>query len=177
MSVWSETEVQMGDPTATRRRLLEGAGVGGSALLAGCADQLGLGGSDATEQTDSGGAAGDGVGAIAAVDQEALRQEQSELREALRAGNITRAEAQEQAAELREEYVSDAVTALSEMAEATDGISVGEEFPSLGAVILTGEAGPIVGILDSEATRALVSRSDVEDQARTPEPTGTTEAA
>jgi hypothetical protein len=32
----------MDDPTTTRRRLLEGASVGGGALLAGCTDQLDL---------------------------------------------------------------------------------------------------------------------------------------
>lgn len=166
----------MDDPTTTRRRLLEGASVGGGALLAGCTDQFDLGGggsesgSDAA-QTDT---TVDGVGAIATVDQEALQQEQLEIREALQSGNITREEAREQASELQEEYVSEAVSALSETAAATDGVDVAEEYASLGAVVLTGEAAPIIGLLNSDDVSALVSRSDVEDRAAT---ATTTEAA
>ena len=166
----------MDDPTTTRRRLLEGASVGGGALLAGCTDQLDLGdggsgtGTDAA-QTDAGDAAVDGVGAIATVDQEALQQEQLEIREALQNENITREEAQEQATELQAEFISEAVTALADTAAATDGVDVVEEYTTLGAVVLTGEAAPIIGLLDSEDVSALVSRSDVEDRAQTDTPT------
>jgi hypothetical protein len=163
----------MTDPTTTRRRLLESATVGGGALLAGCADQLDVGGDGGTDsetdagQMESGGTAVDGVGAIATVDQEALQQEQLEIRAALQSGNITQEEAQQQASELREQYIADAVTALAETANGTDGIEVGEEYPSLGAVILTGEAAPILGILSSDDVSALVARSDVENRAET----------
>jgi hypothetical protein len=163
----------MDDPTTTRRRLLEGASVGGGALLAGCTDQLDLGGGSETgtdtdaAQTDAGGTTVDGVGAIATVDQEALRQEQLTIREELQAGNITQEEAREQAAELQEEFISDAVSALAETAAATDGVDVVDEYTSLGAVVLTGEAAPIIGLLDSEDVSALVSQSDVEDRAGT----------
>jgi hypothetical protein len=161
----------MDDPTTTRRRLLEGASVGGGALLAGCADQFDVGGGSGTDtdaaQADVDGAAVDGVGAIATVDQEALQQEQLSIREALQAGNITRQEAQEQAAALREEFISDAVSALAETAAATDGVEVGQEYPTLGAVVLTGDAAAIIGLLDSADVSALVSRSDVEDRAGT----------
>lgn len=163
----------MTDPTTTRRRLLESATVGGGALLAGCADQLdvgsdaGTGSGTAAEQAESGGTTVDGVGAIVTVDQEALQQEQLQIREELQSGNITQEEAQQQASELREQYITDAVSALAETAGGTDGIEVGAEYPSLGAVILTGEAGPILGVLDSEDVSALVARSDVEDRAET----------
>ena len=161
----------MDDPTTTRRRLLEGASVGGGALLAGCADQLDLGGGDGSgtgtdaAQTDGDGATVDGVGAVVAVDQEALQQEQLRIREELQNGTISREEAQEQAADLQEEFISDAVSALAETAEATDGVDVTAEYTTLGAVVLTGEAVPIIGLLDSENVSALVSRSDVEDRA------------
>lgn len=158
----------MDDSTATRRRLLEAASVGGGALLAGCTDQLDLGGGSGTaDQAESGGGAVDGVGAIAAIDQEALQQEQLRIREELQAGNISREQAQQQASELRQEFIGDAVTALSDTAAEIDGIDVGAAYPSLGAVILTGEAAPILGILSSENVSALVARSDVEDQAET----------
>jgi len=165
----------MDDPTTTRRRLLEGASVGGGALLAGCTDQLDLGGGSGSgsgtgtgaAQTDAGDATVDGVGAIATVDQEALQQEQLSIREELQAGNITREEAQEQAATLQEEFIGDAVSTLAETAEATDGVDVDAEYPSLGAVVITGQAAPILRLLNSADARALVPRSDVEDQAET----------
>ena len=167
----------MDDPTTTRRRLLEGATLGGSALLAGCGGQSDLGGGAGTDvaQTDAGDAAADGVGAIATVDQEALQQEQLSIREELQAGNITREEAQEQAAALQEEFIGDAVSTLAETAASTDGVDVDAEYPSLGAVVLTGQAAPILGLLNSADARALVPRSDVEDQAQTG--TATTESA
>lgn len=171
----------MDDPTTTRRRLLEGASVGGGALLAGCTDQLDLGGGGSgtdtdAAQTDGDGATVDGVGAIAAVDQEALQQEQLRIREELQNGNISQEEAQEQAADLQEEFISDAVSALAETAEATDGVDVAEEYTTLGAVVLTGEAAPIIGLLDSENVSALVSRSDVEDRAESGTTTATESA-
>ncbi|GGJ11130.1 hypothetical protein GCM10008995_21280 [Halobellus salinus] len=165
----------MTDPTTTRRRLLEGAGVGGGTLLAGCTDQLNLGSGDGSgadaAQTDGDGANVDGVGAIATVDQEALQRERLRIREELQNGNISREEAQEQATDLQEEFISDAVSALAETAKATDGVDVADEYATLGAVVLTGEAAPIIGLLDSAAVRALVSRSDVEEQAETATPT------
>jgi hypothetical protein len=172
----------MDDPTTTRRRLLEGAGVGGGALLAGCTDQLDLGGGGGTgtgeeaAQTDAGGTTVDGVGAIAAVDQEAFRQEQREIQQELQNGNITREEYQEQAADLQEEFITDAVSALAEMAAGTDGVDVVEEYSSLGAVVLSGNGAAIIGLLDSENASALVSRSDVEDRAETGTATATQSA-
>lgn len=53
---------------------------------------------------------------------------------------------------------------------ATDGVDVAEEYASLGAVVLTGEAAPILSLLNSEDVSALVSRSDVEDRAGTETP-------
>jgi len=162
----------MDDPTTTRRRLLEGASVGGGALLAGCTDQFDLGGGGSgtgtdAAQTDAGGTTVDGVGAIATVDQEALQQEQLEIREELQSGNITQEEARQQAQELQQEYISDAVSTLAETANATDGVEVAEEYTSLGAIVLSGDAVAIIGLLDSEDVSALVSRSDVEDRAET----------
>ncbi len=66
-----------------------------------------------------------------------------------------------------------AVAALAETAESTDGVTVAAEYASLGAVVLTGEAGPILGLLDSDDVSALVSRSDVEDRAGTATATAT----
>ena len=148
-----------------RRRFLEGVGVGSGLLLAGCTEQLGLGGDSGTDQVDSGdGETADGVAAIAAVDQEAIREEQVELQEELQRGNISQEEAQEELATLREEYLEEAMNALTTTVEETEGAAVDEEYRSLGAVIVTGEAGAILGMLDSEDVSAFVSRADVESQ-------------
>jgi hypothetical protein len=61
----------------------------------------------------------------------------------------------------------EAVAALAETATATDGVDVVAEYPSLGAVVLSGAAVPIIGLLDSADVNALVSQSDVEDRAGT----------
>lgn len=161
----------MDDPMTTRRRLLEGASVGGGALLAGCTDQLNLGGGSGTgtdaAQTGAGGTTVDGVGAVPTVDQEALRQEQLQLRGEVQNGNITQEEYQEQALELQEQYITEAISALTETVAGTDGVDVVEEYSSLGAVVLSGEAVPILGLLDSDDVNVLVSQSDIEDSAET----------
>lgn len=158
----------MDDPTATkRRRLLEGISVGGTTLLAGCTDQLALGGDGTDERMDSGSDAGaDGVAAIATIDREAIREEQAELRTELQNGNISQEEAQEELATLQEEYLQEAISALADTAEAAEGVTVEDEYRSLGAVIVSGDPGPILGLLNSEDVSALVPRSDVEERAR-----------
>jgi len=148
-----------------RRRFLEGVGVGSGLLLAGCTEQLGLDGDDGADQVDSGdGETAAGVAAIAAVDQEAIREAQVELQEELQRGNISQEEAQEELATLREEYLDEAMNALTTTVEETEGAAVDEEYRSLGAVIVTGEAGAVLGMLDSEDVSAFVSRADVESQ-------------
>ncbi|QCC48230.1 hypothetical protein [Halobellus limi] len=166
----------MDDPTPTkRRRLLEGISVGGATLLAGCTDQLDLGGDGGSdEQVDSGSDAGaDGVAAIAAIDQEAIQEEQARLRSELQSGNISQQEAQEELATLQQEYLDEAVTALGDTAAEAEGVTVEAEYRSLGAVVVTGDAGGILGILNTDAVRALVPRSDVEERAQSAQGTGT----
>jgi hypothetical protein len=56
------------------------------------------------------------------------------------------------------------MNALTTTVEETEGATVDEEYRSLGAVTVTGEAGAILGMLDSEDVSAFVSRADVESQ-------------
>ncbi|MFD1597419.1 hypothetical protein [Halobellus rarus] len=166
----------MDDPTLTkRRRLLEGISVGGATLLAGCTDQLDLSGDGgADEQVGSDSEAGaDGVAAIAAVDQEAIQEEQTRLRSELQSGNISQEEAQEELATLQQEYLDEAMTALGDTAAEAEGVTVETEYRSFGAVIVTGDAGGILGILNADAVSALVPKADVEERAQSAQGTGT----
>jgi len=168
----------MDDPIPTnRRRFLEGVSVGGATALAGCTDQLDLGGDggDGTaEQADSGSDAGaSGVAAIATIDQEAIQEEQAKLRTELQNGNITREEAQEELATLQQEYLDEAMNALGDTAAEAEGVTVEEEYRSLGAVIVTGDAGSILGLLNTDDVSALVPKADVEERAQTAQGTET----
>lgn len=150
-----------------RRRFLEGVGIGGGMLLAGCSDRLDLGGGQDPAQTSDGG-----VAAIAAVDRQAMQQEQAEIQAEIQSGNMTQAEAQQAVADLQEKYVGEALDSLGSTVEETEGVSAGQRYESLAAVTLEGEADAILGLLQTEDVRALVSVADVEAQAGTPEGEG-----
>ena len=174
-----DSETVMTDQTPTkRRRLLEGISAGGTALLAGCTDQFDLGGDAGTDEHagSHGEASTDGVAAIATIDQEALREEQTRLRSELQSGNITQEEAQEELATLRQEYLDEAMTALGDTAAEAEGVTVETEYRSLGAVIVSGDAGGVLGLLSADAVSALVPRADVEEQVQTRTAQGTENA-
>ncbi|WP_144901670.1 hypothetical protein [Halobellus captivus] len=169
----------MDDLTPTnRRRFLEGASIGGATLLAGCTDQLDLGGQEASDaQSESPNeSSSDGVGAIAAVDQQAMQEEQVRLQEEIQSGNLTQEEAREEYATIQSEYIEEAITALTDAAEAQEGVSVEEEYDSFGAVIVSGDAGGILQLLNSDEVSALVSQADIEAQTQAAAGTGTAEA-
>jgi hypothetical protein len=150
-----------------RRRFLEGVSVGGGVLLAGCTEQLDLGGSD-PDQMDSGDdASAGGVAAIAAIDQEAMEEEQVKLQEEFRSGNISREEARAEMETIQQEYLDEAMDALIETLESADSVSIEDEYPSMGAVTASGDAAALLGLLDSEDVSGLVSKADVESQVQT----------
>ncbi|MGQ4555806.1 twin-arginine translocation signal domain-containing protein [Halobellus sp. GM3] len=152
-----------------RRRFLGGLGVGGGLLLAGCTEQLSPS-DEAREQVDEGGdETASGVAAIAAVDQEGMQEEQARLREELQSGNLSREEAQEELVSLQESYLNEAMDALSGTLEAQEGVTVDEEYRSLGAVTVSGDAGAILSVLDSEDVSAFVAKADVESRVQTQE--------
>lgn len=146
-----------------RRRFLEGVSVGGGVLLAGCAGQLG---GDTQENVQEGTTAtgSGGVAAVAAVDQQAMRQEQASIREDVQSGEMNQTEAREAMSQLRQKYVGQAVDSLTATVEETDGVSAGETYDEFGVVVIEGDAGAILGLLDSDDVRALVSKADVEEQ-------------
>jgi hypothetical protein len=156
----------MDDPIPTnRRRFLESVSIGGGVLLAGCSDQLGLGGDDGTETQPATDGAGDSdVAAIATIDQEALQEEQVSIQEDVQNGNMTQQEAQQALVELQEKYVTEAVESLAGTLEETEGVSPGDTYESLGAVTITGDAETILSLLSSDDVQALVSRATIEEQ-------------
>lgn len=151
-----------------RRRFLEGISVGGGMLLSGCTEQLDLGGgSETAAQTGADDASVGSVAAIAAVDQEALQEEQIALREELQNGNITQDEAQAEFAAIREEYLNAAIDALTGTVAETSGANVDDEYRSLGAIVVSGEPAALLGLVDAESVNALVSIADVEERVGT----------
>lgn len=152
-----------GSSLTNRRRFLEGAGLGGTILLAGCAEQFGVG-DDGQSEADGDGL--DGVAAIAEIDQQAMQKEQVEIQQQVANGELNQTEAQEAMIDVQETYVGEAVDALTGTIEDADGVEVGETYSSLGAVTVTGEPADVLGLLGSEDVRALVSAADVEEQAQ-----------
>lgn len=149
-----------------RRRFLEGVSVGGGMLLAGCADQFGGDTRDNVQEgTTEASSGGSDAGAIAAVDQQAMRQEQAAIREDVQSGEMNQTEAREAMSKLRQKYVGEAVDSLTGTLEETDGVSAGKTYDEFGVVTVEGDAGAILSVLDSDDVRALVSIADVEEQA------------
>lgn len=150
-----------------RRRFLEGVSVGGGMLLAGCADQFG---GDTQENVQEGttetgsGSSSHGAAAIAAVDRQAMRKEQAAIRKDVQNGEMNQTEGREAMSGLRKKYVGKAVDSLTATLEETDGVSAGKTYEQYGVVTVEGDAGAILGVLDSDDVSALVSVSDVEEQ-------------
>ena len=164
----------MDDLTSTRRRrFLESVSVGGAALLAGCTDQLDVGSGGDTDEQVTSEASGDTarVAAIVSIDQAALQEEQAKLQEELQNGNLTQEEAREEFSTLQEEYIGEAITALTGTVEATEGVSVDDEYESLGAVTVSGEPAGILGVLDADSVSAFVSKADLDAQVQSTQET------
>ncbi|SFG39305.1 hypothetical protein SAMN04488063_1900 [Halopelagius inordinatus] len=151
-----------------RRRFLEGVTVGGGVLLAGCTDQFGGDTQDNVQEgTETGGGANGGANsaaAIAAVDQQAMREEQAAIREEVQSGEMNQTEAREEMSSVQQKYVGEAMDSLTATVEETDGVSAGQTYDEFGVVTVEGGAGAILGILDSDDVNALVSIADVEEQ-------------
>lgn len=154
-----------------RRRFLQSATAGGTALLAGCA---GLGsqnqsnGPDNGSVDDTGGGNGDDngsggpdgderqVGVVAtlgAQKQQSLRQLQVQLRQ----GEIDEAEFDQQLTAL----VEPVLERLSDTIEAETGGSVVQMLPTSGAVRVNGPAAGLIDVLRLDGADALVASRDL----------------
>lgn len=155
---------------AGRRRFLQGAGISGTALLAGCTEQLGLDGS----QEDSGP---NGIGIVASIDQQELQEIQATIQEEVRedvqedveSGDVAEDEAQEeiqQRFQEREgeiiEFLEEEIETMTSEIEAESSIEIIETFPRNGAVRADGDAGELIGALELDPVQQLVSASDLQ---------------
>lgn len=165
----------MDDPLTKRRRFLRGAGVSGTALLAGCSGILdsqddgddgtdgdGSDGTDGEDGSDGDGSdgmqEGDGdtreVGIVAEPDQEKL----SELQQEVQSGEIE----QEEATERQQEIIQDAIDDLIAMLESETSIEVTEEFSNFGAIRAVGDPYELVDSLTSDIVSVLVAPEALE---------------
>lgn len=158
-----------------RRRVLAAAATGSTLSLAGCSSLGSDGaesgdGADQTEgsesddgdgETDETGSATSTGAATAAVDIQAdLQAAQSDVRERLQAGNITQEEAQTEIQEAQIELLEEAVSTVEAHAAETDGLDVSRTNERAGAVLVSGDAGAVLGVLDTESVTALLSADD-----------------
>lgn len=146
--------------TSRRRQFLQSAGVGGTALLAGCSERLGL--QNASDGDGAGG--GDGerkVGIIAAVDQQALQAAQAEVQQQVQSGNLSQQEAQQEFQTQRQEIVAQGVQSLVD-ALGSD-LSVEKRYEQYGGVVVSGPAGALLDALSLEQSRALIPAAEFEN--------------
>ena len=162
------------DSLTRRRRFLQSATAGGTALLAGCA---GLGSQDQSNGPDNGSVDGTDrddrnsggpdtadqqVGVVATLgpqEQQSLRQLQVQLRQ----GEIDEAEFDQQLTALVEPILE----SLSNAIEAETGGSVVQMLPTSGAVRVNGPAAGLIDVLQLDGADALVASGDLR---RTEEP-------
>jgi hypothetical protein len=173
----------MEDPLTKRRRFLQGVGVSGTALLAGCSGILdtqesddetpeddgstddGQDGTDGSD-TDDGSSEddsierGDGdtreVGIVAEPDQQALQG----LQQKVRSGELN----QTQAVERQREIIQTAIDELKEILQSETDIEVNDEYPQLGAVLATGDPYELVDSLTSSKVSVLISPESLQTQ-------------
>lgn len=167
----------MDDPLTKRRRLLQTAGTGGAALLAGCSgifdsqDSDGDDGDDGTDGDDgedggdsdeSGIQTGEGdtreVGMVAEPDQQAL----SDLQQEVQSGNVS----QEEAIQQQQEIIAQSIEDLTGLLDAETSIEVSEELPQLGAIRVSGDPYELVDAMTADRVSALVPTGalDVQQQ-------------
>ena len=164
---------------AGRRRFLQGAGVGGTALLAGCTEQLGL---DDDADTDGEG----GIGIVVSIDQQQLQEVQAtiqqevqeEVQQEVEDGELDEEDAQAEIQvrfQEREdeiiEFIEEEIDAMRTEIGAEYSIEIVEEFPRTGAVRADGEPEELIAALELDTVQQLVSASDLQAPEE-PEPEG-----
>ena len=155
----------------TRRRLLQVGTAGTATALAGCSSITGSSDEDGTPEGE--------FAATVAVDideeenmqiQQEAGEKQQEIQQELEAGEIDEEEAQERMQEVQQEaqeaqrdLLTEAVDAASSHVEDTDGVGVSESAAESGVLLVTGEAAPILELLDNEDVGALVGEQQFEE--------------
>lgn len=165
--------------TVSRRRVLAAGSAAAALSLAGCGF---IGGSDPSESegtpADGDGESNDGtrVTVVADVDEaelETAREDaqtaQQEAQQGFQEGDLNRSEAQARIEEartaLREtqtELLRQSVGEIESYAEETEGVSVAESEADLGIVLLEGESGGLLGVLELDAVQAVLDGDEYE---------------
>lgn len=182
----------MEDPLTKRRRFLQGVGVSGTALLAGCSGILDSDDSaedtpeadgDDTEDSDDGNDNGDGDGdgdddseeeqttqegdadsREVGIVAEPDQEALTELQQDVQTGEIE----EEEAIERQQEIIQEAIDDLVEMLQADTGVEVDEEFSEIGAIRASGAPAELIDSLSTEEVSVLVEPSELEVE----QPTG-----
>lgn len=140
-----------------RRRFLQLAGLSTALSLAGCqALQNDDGDAGPTTATATGTTT---VTVAVQPDQATLEQQRQQIRTELQTGNISRYEAQQQLQTVRGNLRSDAVAAFRERAGSTPELTVLESMDRLGALLVSGSPGALIGVLSVEAVSALLPKA------------------
>lgn len=179
----------MDDPLTKRRKFLQGAGVSGTALLAGCTGILDSDDDDDTTPDDdalldanddaaddaANGDADDGDVDDGDDQDDSIQHgdgdtrevgivaepDQEALAELQQEAQAGEIE-QEEAIERQQEIIEEAIENLTEVLQTETDIQVDEEFPDLGAVRATGDPSEIVDSLTSARVSALVETGELE---------------
>jgi len=155
---------------AGRRRFLQGAGIGGTALLAGCTEQLGL--DDGDEAASEGG-----VGIVASIDEQQLQEIQTQIQQEVQEeveqevedGELDEEDAQQEIQvrfQEREdeiiEFIEGEIDTMRTEIESESSIEIIEEFPRTGAVRADGDAEELIAALELDTVQQLVAGSDLQ---------------
>lgn len=142
---------------STRRRFMRLAGAGATASLAGCNALEGLGSdgaqSDTAAQSTEGGVATVTVGIE--PDRQQLQERQEEIQAQLQAGNITRAQAQEQFRTAQSALIADAIESFEQRADAEFDLTIDDAVRDVGALLVSGPPADLIGTLPFEAVTGL----------------------
>ncbi len=159
--------------TDGRRRFLELAGTGAALSIAGC---LGDDGEDSeapalendsdstTEQTDDDETSdGDSIveeGMVTVAlqaDQEALAEARESIQAELENESISQQEAQVQLQETEQDLLEEAGSSFESNVDELDGLSIVDAVPTIGAVLVDGEAEAMIETLSFTEVSALLS--------------------
>ena len=184
-------------PGTNRRRFLALASTGTALSLAGCpafqsdteptADGQdttpGSASAQDTPETDTPEtpdvAAGETETVTVAVqpDQQRLRERQRRIQSELQAGNITRAEAQQQAQTAERDLRQQALASFRERAGSTDSLSIVDTLDQFGVLLVSGSAPSLIGTLRFARVNALLpaqtfqqAKEQVQQRSQSPTP-------
>lgn len=173
------------DDYHSRRRLLQFAGTGVAASIAGCnalqdgdGTPTGTGADEGTTESQDGGGdggttesggddegSGDGAQRLSLAvqpDQETLRQRQAEIQSQVQNGSMNRTAAQQEFQSAQADLIADAVSAFEDRSTDETGVSVEESLPEAGVLLVSGSPADLVATLEFDEVNALLSAGTYE---------------